>query len=66
METVRWYFDCGDDDFLFEGNALLHIALTKKKIKHDYRMRDGAHTWTYWRTGLPDALKFIGDGFKRI
>ena len=66
IKSVRWYFDCGDDDFLFEGNALLHITLTKKKIKHDYRMRDGAHTWTYWRTGLPDALKFIGDGFRRI
>jgi enterochelin esterase-like enzyme len=66
VKTVRWYFDCGDKDFLFEGNALLHISLTKKKIKHEYRMREGAHTWTYWRTGLPDALKFIGDGFKRI
>jgi enterochelin esterase-like enzyme len=65
-KSIRWYFDCGDDDFLFEGNALLHVALTKKKIKHEFRMRDGAHTWTYWRTGLPDALKFIGDGFKRI
>ncbi len=62
---VRWYIDCGDDDSLSPGNALLHIALLERKIPHEYRVRDGAHTWSYWRTGLPDALKFIGQSFHR-
>jgi S-formylglutathione hydrolase FrmB len=26
---VRWYIDCGDDDFLYEGNSLVHIAMKK-------------------------------------
>jgi hypothetical protein len=30
-KTVRWYIDCGDDDFLFEGNSLAHIAMRKKR-----------------------------------
>lgn len=65
LKRVRWYVDCGDDDFLTTGNALLHIALTERKVEHQYRVRDGAHTWTYWRTGLPDALKFIAQSFHR-
>lgn len=63
LKKVRYWIDCGDDDFLTKGNCLLHIALTDKKIPHEYRVRDGAHTWTYWRTGITDALEFIGRSF---
>lgn len=63
LKKVRYWIDCGDDDFLTKGNCLLHIALTEKRVPHEYRVRDGAHTWTYWRTGITDALKFIGDSF---
>jgi enterochelin esterase-like enzyme len=65
LTQVRWYIDCGDDDALTVGNAMLHIALLDRKIPHEYRARDGAHTWSYWRSGLSDALKFIGTGFHR-
>jgi enterochelin esterase-like enzyme len=61
--AVRWYIDCGDDDFLFEGNSLVHIAMRKKEIPHEFRIRDGGHTWTYWRTALPTVLSFISDAF---
>lgn len=63
LSKVRYWIDCGDDDFLSKGNCLLHIALSEKKVPHEFRVRDGAHNWTYWRTGITDALKFIGDGF---
>lgn len=63
LESVRWYIDCGDDDFLYEGNSLIHIALRKKEVKHEFRIRDGGHTWTYWRESLPDVLKFVSDAF---
>ena len=63
MKSVRWYIDCGDDDFLYEGNSLVHIALKKKEVPHEYRVRDGGHTWTYWRDSLPDVLKFVSDAF---
>ncbi len=61
--SVRWFIDCGDDDFLFEGNSLIHIAMRKKNIPHEYRVRQGGHTWTYWRESLPMALKFVSDAF---
>lgn len=60
---VRWFIDCGDDDNLYEGNALVHIALTKKEVEHEYRVRDGAHNWTYWRESLPVLLRFVSDTF---
>lgn len=63
MSSVRWYIDCGDDDFLFEGNSLVHIEMMKKKIKHEYRVRDGAHNWTYWRESLPKVLEFVSQAF---
>lgn len=62
-KAVRWYIDCGDDDFLFEGNSLVHIAMRKKEIPHEFRIRDGAHNWTYWRDALPEVLHFISEAF---
>jgi enterochelin esterase-like enzyme len=62
-KAVRWYVDCGDDDFLYEGNSLLHIALRKKEVPHEFRVRDGGHTWTYWRASLPKVLEFVSDAF---
>lgn len=62
-KSVRWYIDCGDDDFLFEGNSLLHIAMRKKEIPHEFRIRDGAHNWTYWRNALPEVLAFVSMSF---
>jgi len=61
--AVRWYIDCGDDDFLFEGNSLVHIAMRKKNIPHEFRIREGAHNWTYWRESLPEVLAFVSMGF---
>ncbi|NLZ95509.1 MAG: esterase family protein [Bacteroidales bacterium] len=62
-KAVRWFIDCGDDDFLYEGNSLVHIEMSKKEIPHEYRVRDGAHTWTYWRESLPNVLSFVSDTF---
>ncbi len=62
-KAVRWYIDCGDDDFLYEGNALVHIEMRKKEIPHEYRVRNGGHNWTYWRESLPDVLQFVSDAF---
>ncbi|MEH6619281.1 alpha/beta hydrolase [Maribacter arcticus] len=63
LKTVKIYFDCGDDDFLTLGNAQLHKELTLLKIPHEYRVRDGAHTWPFWRESLPVGLQFISDTF---
>lgn len=66
IKSVRWFIDCGDDDFLYEGNSLVHIALRKREIPHEFRVRDGGHTWTYWRESLPVVLEFISQRFHQF
>lgn len=65
-KSVRWFIDCGDDDFLFEGNSMVHIAMRKKEIPHEFRIRDGGHTWTYWRASLPVVMNFISMSFHQF
>jgi enterochelin esterase-like enzyme len=65
-KAVRWYIDCGDDDFLYEGNSLVHIAMRKKEIPHEFRIRDGGHTWTYWRASLPKVMEFVSMSFHQF
>lgn len=65
LKSVRFYIDCGDDDFLYKGNSSLHIKMRDLKIPHEYRVRQGEHQWSYWRTGLVDGLKYISEKFHR-
>ena len=64
-KDLRLYIDCGDDDFLSADNARMHVLLLEKKIPHEFRIRDGAHSWEYWRTALPDVLDFVSKTFRR-
>ena len=41
------------------------LVLCDRKIPHEFRVRDGGHTWSYWRTGVVDGLRFIGQSFHR-
>jgi len=63
--SVRFYLDCGDNDFLYKGNIALHTLMSDLNIPHEFRVRDGVHEWEYWRTGLSDALSFISKSFNR-
>ncbi|MGE0019436.1 MAG: alpha/beta hydrolase [Draconibacterium sp.] len=65
IKSVRFYIDCGDDDFLYKGNSALHVKMRDLGIPHEYRVRNGGHEWSYWRTGLYDGLKFISQEFHR-
>jgi S-formylglutathione hydrolase FrmB len=62
--AVRFFIDCGDDDALCTGNALLHITMREAGIPHEFRVRDGGHTWDYWRSALPEALSFVSRGMR--
>jgi len=56
--------DCGDDDFLLKQNTNLVHIMKSKDVPFDLRIREGGHTWEYWRTGLDLALKSIGSNFR--
>ena len=63
IKSVRWYISCGDDDFLYRDNSEIHMLFREKEIPHEYRVKDGAHTWTYWRMELAEVLPFITRSF---
>ena len=63
IRSIRWYISCGDDDTLYEDNSLMHIAFRKNEIPHEYRVKDGGHTWTYWRMELPLVMEFVSKSF---
>ena len=65
LKSIRFYIDCGDDDFLYKGNSALHVKMRDLGIPHEFRIRDGAHTWSYWRTSLFDGIKYISEKFHR-
>ena len=66
VKQIRWYIDCGDDDYLSEGNCMLHIKMLNMKIPHEFRVREGAHTWEYWKSGIVPALQFIDIFFRDV
>lgn len=65
INSIRFYFDCGDKDRLLKGNMFMHLRMQELDIKHEFRVRSGNHNWSYWRSGLTEELKFIGESFRR-
>ncbi len=60
LKSINWYFDCGIDDFLINGNEAFHDAFLKLGIPHEYHVRIGSHNWEYWKNGLTEGIKYAG------
>ena len=63
LRTVKWFIDCGDDDFLLDLSVELHQKMRDRKVKSELRVRDGVHTWEYWHLALRMALPFASRNF---
>jgi enterochelin esterase-like enzyme len=63
IKAVRWYASTGDDDGLTIGNNLMYNAFRAKGIPISYRVKEGAHKWTYWRMELPLVMGFVSKSF---
>ena len=55
--TIRWFIDCGDDDFTIDANMDLIRAFRSRGINYQFRVKDGNHNWEYWRPALVEAIK---------
>lgn len=67
LQGQNYFIDCGDDEEnLSQPNDSLHDILRNLNIKHEYRVRNGAHTWDYWNGALPEALRFISFAVQNI
>ncbi len=65
LRTVAWFFDCGDDDFLFDLSIEIHRLMKRARVHDELRVRDGVHSWEYWHTALYTALPFASRNFGR-
>lgn len=66
LPKIRYYIDCGDDDGLLDGNMQVHQIMRQKGIRHEFRVRDGGHSWTYWRTALPEVRSLSARLFAEV
>lgn len=64
LRSVKWFVDCGDDDFLLNYNLNFVKAMNDKKVPLEFRVRDGGHTWEYWHSALYTCLPFISRVFQ--
>lgn len=56
-DRPRLSFDCGTEDSLLSHNQRFHKHLDELGYPHEYREYPGGHTWEYWDTHVPEALK---------
>ncbi|MDR2389046.1 MAG: esterase family protein [Tannerellaceae bacterium] len=64
LRSVNWFVDCGDDDFILDRNIEFNQAMREKGIRHEFRVRDGGHTWEYWHAALYTCLPYVSRNFK--
>jgi enterochelin esterase family protein len=55
---VIW-IGCGTQDPLDQGAKALDAELTKVKINHTYKDRDGGHVWPVWRWALSEFAPLL-------
>ena len=65
LRTVKWFIDCGDDDFLVALSFQLHMKMKAAKVKSELRIRNGVHNWEYWHGSLRLALPFASRSFEK-
>lgn len=65
LKTVKWYQDCGDNDFLRDVNLDYYKVLRRAGVDGRLIIRPGAHTWEFWRASLPNALTEFDAIFKQ-
>ncbi|HEY0828618.1 MAG TPA: alpha/beta hydrolase family protein [Bacilli bacterium] len=55
------YFDCGTEDYLYEGSVSFKHHLDKIGYACRYQEFSGAHTWDYWQEHIVDVFHFFND-----
>jgi len=65
IKKLNIYLDNGDkEQTLCRSNEELHILMRNLNVPHEFRVRDGGHSFQYWCSALPNALRFISDAFE--
>lgn len=65
LRTVRWFYDCGDDDPDMGLSVNMHVLSMYNGIKDELRIRNGGHNWEYWNSALRLALPYASQDFRK-
>jgi S-formylglutathione hydrolase FrmB len=59
------FLTVGDNDShnLWRGSMALYETLMADKVKIEFRVTDGDHTWALWRRSIVDTLEFVSSKF---
>lgn len=64
---LKFLIDCGDnEETLSITSDELHAFMQDHAIKHEYRVRNGGHSFEYWKKSYPEAFRFISNAFENI
>ena len=64
LSAVRWFLTCGDnEEQLLVANDALHQLMMDNGYAHEYRVGDGGHSGSYWRSALDEVLPYIQNCF---
>ena len=67
FDGLHLLLDCGDDEeSLSITSDELHTYMRDNNIAHEYRVRNGGHSFEYWKKSYPEAFKFINDAMEGI
>lgn len=59
LSQVKWFIHCGDDDTITIGNDSLHVVMRRNGYDHEFRMNNGEHTGSYWRSAMRETLPWM-------
>lgn len=62
--NANMLIDCGYDDFFMGVNDLLHNKLMQFNVPHDYIVRPGGHSASYWQNALDYQLLYFHKYFE--
>ncbi|MBO4801014.1 MAG: esterase family protein [Bacteroidaceae bacterium] len=65
LNTLKWFLDCGDDDFLLNTTFELYKKMRFSRLNVELRVRNGVHNWEYWRAALRMSLPFASRNFAK-
>ncbi|MBR1538244.1 MAG: esterase family protein [Bacteroidales bacterium] len=65
LKSLKWFVDCGDDDYLLRVNTEFYFKMRAKGVPCEFRVRNGIHNWEYWHTALRLSLPFATRNFSR-
>ena len=67
FDELKFLIDCGDnEETLSITSDELHTFMKDHAIKHEYRVRNGGHSFEYWKKSYPEAFRFISNAFENI